>query len=223
MSYDAIIFDCDGTLVDSEEICNQVLVSLVNKYVSAPYDIQHALNNWAGHTISKVIDVVEGERRCTLPDDIGQQYVEACNRQLKLDLQPVANALNFVAQSSEKVKICVGSNGERKNVFESLALCQFSPLYFNETNIFTRIQVEQGKPAPDLFLFAADQIGVAPERCLVIEDSPTGTLAGVAAGMDVFGFTGTAHDKESQAEKLKKAGAARVFDDFIHMGEALGY
>jgi HAD superfamily hydrolase (TIGR01509 family) len=221
--YDLIIFDCDGTLVDSESICNAVLVDLVNEYSSKKYTLDYALEHWAGASLSNVLSMVQKEVDVIFPDGIAQHYIKECNSGYKLGLKSINGAVNFVNEIKHKNKICVGSNGERNNVIESLELCGFSPKLFQEDNIFTRIQVPNGKPAPDLFLFAAQKMEVTPSMCLVIEDSPTGVLAGVAAGMEVWGFTGTAHDLDLQGKKLKKAGASRVFNDFIHMSEALGY
>jgi len=219
--YDLVIFDCDGTLVNSEEICNQALVDLVNEHVLEKYTLHHALEVWAGNTVSTVLKLVEDERGVVLPEDMPKKYVAACNKKLKTDLKEVPGALDFVRACNVNVPICVGSNGERQNVFDSLNLCGFSPEFFEEDTIFTRIQVSQGKPDPELFLFAAKNMGVAPERCLVIEDSPTGVLAGVRAGMTVYGITAVSHDPVRQKEKLENAGAHAVFSDIIHMRKSL--
>ena len=221
-NYDLVIFDCDGTLVNSEALCNQALLGLVNQYSQQHYTIHHALESWAGNTVSAVLATVEAEQSIKLPTDIAQRYVDACNAALKSDLEVVSGALDFVAKCAANTLVCVGSNGERRNVIDSLKLCDFSPKHFEEKNIFTRIQVLNGKPAPDLFLFAAEKMGVSPTRCLVIEDSPTGAKAGIAAGMDVLGFTGVSHDLISQEKKLVDVGVRAVFSDIIHMSDYLG-
>jgi len=220
--FEMVIFDCDGTLVDSEAICNQVLVDLVNKYTSGQYTLDHALDVWAGRTLALVLESIAQEQGVTFPDDMAAQYVSQCNKRYPSELKIIEGALDFVAACDTKTKICVGSNGERQNVFDSLNICGFSPNYFTEKNIFTRIQVPVGKPEPDLFLFAADQMNVAPNKCLVIEDSPTGVIAGKAAGMHVLGITAAAHDVKSQEKKLKNAGADYIFTDIIHMRAHLG-
>lgn len=219
--YDLIIFDCDGTLVDSESICNQVLVDLVNKNTPIVYTLNHALDVWAGRTLSNVLKSIEKENSITFPDDMPQQYVRECNLRYPTELKAIDGAMDLVEFCHGMKKICVGSNGERQNVFDSLSLCEFSPKYFSEENIFTRIQVPVGKPEPDLFLFAAANMNALPERCLVIEDSPTGVEAGVAAGMDVLGFTGVSHAPSTQEKRLFEAGAKAVFTDIIHIREYL--
>jgi beta-phosphoglucomutase-like phosphatase (HAD superfamily) len=94
--------------------------------------------------------------------------------------------------------------------------------HFTPDTVFTKIQVKNPKPAPDLFLYAAAQMGADPERCLVIEDSTTGVRAGVAAGMTTWGFTGSNHDPAKQAQNLQSAGAHAVFERLIHIQERLG-
>lgn len=216
-----IIFDCDGTLVDSETICNTITLELVNQCSPTQYTLNYALNHWAGMTLSNVLQKVREETGCDFPADVRDRYVERCNKKYKTDLKPVLNANDVVEKSHKMHKICVASNGERNNVIESLGLCGFLPTCFLEEQIFTKNQVERGKPFPDLFLLAAEKMGVAPSKCLVIEDSVTGVTAAAAAGMEVWGFTGVSHDPESQEKALKNAGASRVFHCFIHIGEAL--
>lgn len=220
--YDLVIFDCDGTLVNSEAICNQVLVDLVNQNSPIQYTLDHALDIWAGRTLSNVLESIEEEHSIKFPDDMAHQYVRECNLRYPTDLKIIDGAMDLVKACDSVTKICVGSNGERQNVLDSLNICEFSPTYFKEETIFTRIQVSQGKPAPDIFLFAAETMSVKPERCLVIEDSPAGAQGGVAAGMDVLGFIGVSHLPKEQEKKLLKVGVKAVFSDIIHMREYLG-
>lgn len=220
--YDLVIFDCDGTLVNSEAICNQVLVDLVNQNSSMAYTLDHALDIWAGRTLVSVLESIEQENSIKFPVDMSAQYVRECKARYPTDLKAIDGALDLVGACHGRLRVCVGSNGERQNVIDSLTICNFSPRYFEESSIFTRIQVPFGKPAPDLFLFAAAKMGAAPERCLVIEDTPTGAQAGVAAGMDVLGFTGVSHDPISQKKRLLEVGVQSIFSDIIHMRDYLG-
>ena len=113
-------------------------------------------------------------------------------------------------------EICVASNGERGNVIKSLQVTKLFD-HFGEDKIFTKIQVERPKPAPDLFLFACDQMKTRPEHAFVIEDSAAGVAAACAANIPVIGFVGTAHNKAGQEKALRAAGAEIVIDALIHI------
>jgi beta-phosphoglucomutase-like phosphatase (HAD superfamily) len=134
----------------------------------------------------------------------------------KTNLKAVEGAPELVSAVAGRYKSCVASNGERSSVLSSLTITGLIE-HFKDASIFTKNQVQNPKPYPDLFLFAASQMGEPAERCLVIEDSVTGVRAGVAAGMTVWGFTGTHHAPEKHAETLKEAGANAVFESLIHM------
>ena len=135
-------------------------------------------------------------------------------------LEPIEGALECVQKCAKQTKVAVGSNGQRRNVIQSLEMLGFLDIFTEET-IFTRIQVQNPKPHPELFFLAAKEMDTEPAKCLVIEDSPTGVLAGVAAGMEVWGFIGTAYDPKSQEKELINAGVTRIFDDFIHITSVL--
>lgn len=221
-NYDLIIFDCDGTLVDSEYLNNKVSSELLIEFGLTEYTPEKCINEFAGFTWTNIKLLLEDRHNLTLPPDFIQTYIDRVHIEMESGLKPIPGAMDLVKASSSKGKICVASNGERSNVMKSLSLQGYND-YFSEENIFTRIQVPNGKPAPDIFLFAAQNMGVNPQDCLVIEDSPTGVLAGVAAGMDVFGFVGASHDSAVQEKRLKQAGTQAVFSDFIHIAQVLGY
>lgn len=223
MSFDLIIFDCDGTLVDSESLNNQATIDILEECGVQGYSLDHALNHWAGTTYSSIRLVVQMETGKMLPDDFTMRCVYRVAELQEQELKSVAGAMETVKALEDKgIKTCVASNGERTNVLNSIRLTGLQP-FFPEARVFTKIQVERPKPAPDLFLFAADKMGADPKACIVIEDSEAGVTAGVAAGMKVVGFTGTSHDKTRQAGRLTGAGAWAVIDDFIHMPTLLGY
>jgi HAD superfamily hydrolase (TIGR01509 family) len=218
--FDLIIFDCDGTLTDSEKANNQATLDVLAD-IGIHYTMDHALKNWVGTTLTSIMLSVQMETGQTLPDDIIARCVRRTAELQGDGMAPVDGAPELVAAAKEKFPICVASNGERSNVIGSLKLCGLLG-YFHEDHIFTKIQVKNPKPYPDLFLFAAAQMGFNPERCLVIEDSGAGVRAGVAAGMTTWGFSGSSHNPAKQAETLKAAGAHQVFDRLIHIKEKLG-
>lgn len=218
--FDLIIFDCDGTLTDSEKSNNQATLDVLAD-IGIHYTMDHALKNWVGTTLTTIMLSVQMETGRTLPDDIIARCVRRTTELQADGMSPVDGAADLVAAAKEKFPICVASNGERSNVISSLKLCGLLG-HFNEDHVFTKIQVKNPKPYPDLFLFAASVMKADPSRCLVIEDSAAGVTAGVAAGMTTWGFTGSAHHPAKQAETLKSAGAHQIFDRLIHIREKLG-
>lgn len=218
--YDLIIFDCDGTLVDSEYLNNKVSADVLNEFGLMEYTPEKCMDDFAGVSWQEIHKILERRHNIEIPISIIDGYVERVQAELKVADISIAGAKDFVHYCNDHYKVAVGSNGERSNVFQSLTLQGFMD-YFTEDTVFTKVQVKNAKPAPDLFLYAAAQMGVEPSRCLVIEDSPTGARAGVAAGMDVFGFTGVSHDKKRSESQLQEAGVIQIFDDFIHMAEVL--
>lgn len=222
MKYDLIIFDCDGTLVDSEYLNNEVSAEIITEFGIEGYDADRCIQDFAGTSWSDIRKILQSRHNVEIPDSLIDQYVKRVQIKMRTELQPAKGALEFVEHSHSRAKICVASNGLRINVIDSLQIPGFMK-FFNDDQVFTKQQVSNPKPAPDLFLFAAEKMNVEPSRCLVIEDSPTGATAGVAAGMDVFGFTGTAHDENMQKQKLLDVGVKAVYSDFIHMAQSLGY
>jgi len=218
--FDLIIFDCDGTLTDSEEVNNRAFVEVLQEDGFPFYSREHAEEHWTGKTVSNILLMIQIETGKTPPADIVPRYVQRVSELQKVSLKPIEGAAELVAAAKNKFKICVASNGERSNVVRSLELTNLMQ-NFSESSVFTKILVKNPKPAPDLFLFAAAKMGAEPERCLVIEDSISGVMAGVAAGMTTWGFTGAAHDPAKQRQSLVSAGAHEVFTTLIHIRERL--
>lgn len=220
-NYDLIIYDCDGTLVDSEYLNNKVSSDLLIEFGLSEYTPEKCIEEFSGTAWSNIKKILEERHKVEIPRSLIDNYMRLVDEKMEELLQPIDGMLEFVADTKRHCKIAVGSNGMRSNVVRSLELQGFLN-HFSDDMIFTKVQVSSPKPAPDLFLFAAEKMGVAPERCLVVEDSPTGTKAGVSAGMDVLGVTATAHDVNEQEKVLFEAGASAVFADIIHMRHHLG-
>lgn len=221
-SYDLIIFDCDGTLVDSEYLNNKVCGDVLRDFGLSEYTTEKCVVEFSGRSWTEIRQILEDRHECDIPDQIIQDYIKGVDEQRPALLKTIPHALETVKRCETQTKIAVGSNGERSNVLKSLEQCGFMDI-FTEDNVFTKIQVERPKPHPDLFLFAAEKMGVSPSRCLVIEDSPTGVLASVAAGMEVWGFVECSHDPNLQKKYLKESGATLIFDNFIHISDQLGH
>jgi beta-phosphoglucomutase-like phosphatase (HAD superfamily) len=219
--FDLIIFDCDGTLTDSEYVNNQAVLDVLREEGLTHYDLDHAYHHWLGTTLSGIVLAIQMETGKLLPENFAMRCVK---RGVELQdgfLNPVEGAPDLVAAAATKFKICVASNGEQNAVTRSLEKTGFMA-HFTPEQVFTKSLVKNPKPYPDLFLYAAARMGVEPARCLVIEDSSTGVRAGVAAGMTVWGFSGSSHNPERQAVALESAGAHDVFSRLIHIRERLG-
>lgn len=214
--HDLIIFDCDGTLVDSEPLYNTVTAELLNEIGYAEYTPQVCLERFSGKSWSTIRQELEEYHGAPMPADIIQRYIKIAGSRMDTDLKAAAHAATALENLKSRAQICIGSNGERGNVIKSLTVTGLIS-HFDEERIFTKIQVEKPKPAPDLFLFACDKMRTAPQNALVIEDSPAGVAAAKAAGIKVLGYIGTSHAPEKQAEALKQAGAEVIIDTLIHI------
>jgi HAD superfamily hydrolase (TIGR01509 family) len=137
-------------------------------------------------------------------------------------LQRYADDLQSIPYVDEVIAVialrkCVASSGTPEKIRHGLDCAKLYDLL--APHIFSATQVRRGKPAPDLFLFAAEQMGVAPARCLVIEDSVPGVTGARAAGMTVLGFHGGSHCQMGHADLLREAGAAATFDDMRQLAD----
>ncbi|GJL85860.1 MAG: haloacid dehalogenase [Micavibrio sp.] len=216
MTYDLIIFDCDGTLVDSESVYSVITSELLNEAGFAEYTPALCNSLFAGLSWTEMRVWLEEKHGGPMPEDIVHRYTDIARERMDAELKVVHGAHEILTDIQGSIKTCVASNGERSNVLKSLKITKILD-FFHEPHIFTRIQVENPKPAPDLFLHAAEIMEATPENTLVIEDSHVGITAATAAGMDVVGFTGTAHHPESHETRLNEAGAHGIIDSLIHI------
>jgi HAD superfamily hydrolase (TIGR01509 family) len=205
---DLIIFDCDGVLVDSEVISCRAHAETLTRH-GYPITAEQVLHRFLGVSDREARLTVETEMGHALPDDFEMQMKQAA-------LRLYADHLHLIPHVAETIATidlpkCVASSGTPEKIRHGLTC---AGLYDRlAPNIFSAVQVKRGKPAPDLFLFAAEQMGVAPERCVVIEDSMPGVTGARSAGMTVLGFHGGSHCAPGHAAMLRKAGAAATFDD----------
>jgi HAD superfamily hydrolase (TIGR01509 family) len=130
------------------------------------------------------------------------------------DLKPVPGVIPML--NKLKLPTSIGTNGPRERAMEALRMTGLEPFFGDRLTTYEDVQ--NGKPAPDVYLLAAKRAGFAPALCLVVEDSVTGATAALAAGCKVIGFTGVAHDPAAKATELKKLGVSHVIQD---MGELL--
>lgn len=202
MRYDAIIFDCDGTLVDSEVLGNRVLVECVNE-LGLDYTLEEALAQFTGRKMGDTLALVEQRLGRKLPDDFLPELRRRMAVAFEAELRPIAGVEALLREL--RVPFCVASNGPGEKMEVSLRATGLLP-YF-EGRIVSAYDIGSWKPEPGLFLHAAHVMGVAPERCAVVEDSILGVRGGVAAGMTVFGFA-----PSGDGAAMAEAGA-RLFSD----------
>ena len=208
MGFDLIIFDCDGVLVDSEVISCRAHAEVLSRH-GYPITSEQVFDRFLGRSTRQANMEVEAELGRALPDDFHVELQDELFRSFEADLDAVPHihtALDGIAQA-----ICVASSGSPQRMRVTLGRTRLYDRF--APNIFSASQVSNGKPAPDLFLFAAGQMNVAPQRCLVIEDSVPGITGGRAAGMAVLGFHGASHCRPGHGDSLRAAGATMIFDD----------
>jgi HAD superfamily hydrolase (TIGR01509 family) len=200
------IFDCDGVLVDSEVIACRVCVPCLAEHGIA-ITADEVADRYVGMSAASMIADLEARYDRRLPADL---YETMRHRIIAaFETEPLTIDGVDAVLAAYGGRVCVASGSTQERVRRCLTLVGL--LHHFDPFIFSATQVAKGKPAPDLFLFAAQRMGVDPRDCLVIEDSPHGVTAAVAAGMRVLGFTGGSHCRPGHAGRLLAAGASAVF------------
>ncbi len=216
MRYDLVIFDNDGVLVDSEPISNTLLAGYLTE-LGHPTTYEESLRDYMGAAMHRVHDLVLERTGQRLPEDFDDSFHARVFAAFQRELEPVDGVGEVLERlSADGVPYCVASSGSHERIRVGHRKTGLDK-WFGDERIFSSQDVGRGKPAPDLFLYAAERMGVAPERCVVVEDSPLGVQAAVAAGMDVYGFTAM-----TPAERLAGAGADELFDDMRELPRLLG-
>lgn len=209
MASGLIIFDCDGVLIDSELIACQSSATCLAE-VGIPITVDDIVERYVGIGTTAMFADLEANSGMSLPPG----FAEKVRLQLmsRFDSELVAMPGIKAALSAIKSPVCVASSSTPERLQHTLSLVGLFNRF--DPHIFSATQVRRGKPAPDLFLFVAGQMGVEPRTCLVVEDSVAGVRAAVDAGMRVIGFTGGSHCRPGHFERLRQAGAAEIINDF---------
>jgi len=214
---DLVIFDCDGVLVDSEVIsCRAHAETLTRHGYTITSD--QVLARFLGRSMRQATLEIEAELGRSLPEDFHTQVYAEIFRSFAESLEATPHVNEVLAAITRPV--CVASSGPPEKISASLNRVglydRFAP------HIYSAVQVRKGKPAPDLFLFAAEQMRTSPKRCLVIEDSVAGVTGARAAGMTVLGFHGGSHCPRGHGGMLRAAGAVATFDDMRQLPDLMG-
>jgi HAD superfamily hydrolase (TIGR01509 family) len=214
---DLVIFDCDGVLVDSEPLS---AIAHQRVYQSHGYEISmETFRRCIGMKQKDILVLLHSITGFMLPEtSVPQIWIET-KALLTEQLKPTQGFPEFIAKL--KLIRCVASSSSIERIHFSLGLTGLAE-YFAEGTVFSSSMVKHGKPAPDLFLYAAEQCGVAPARCLVIEDSQYGVEAAVAAKMQVIGFTGGEHADAGLSDRLRARGANHICSNWHEVAKLLG-
>lgn len=202
-----IIFDCDGVLVDSEPLSMRVDVEILSEN-GVVMSLDEAHHRFVGKTFAAMLDEVEREFGVRFPPDASADKDRRLLDLFARELQPVPGVKQ--AMSAIGGRFSVASNSPAERVAEALRITGLAAFF--DSRITTFEHVKRGKPAPDVFIEAARRENAAPSQCIVIEDSVTGVTAAATAGCRTLGFVGTHPEPALQAERLKKAGAVKVFE-----------
>jgi HAD superfamily hydrolase (TIGR01509 family) len=210
-SYDLVIFDCDGVLIDSEIISARMLIEELAR-LGVVIDLDHVARHFLGRSYPTVMAEIRRDFHLDLPPEFEDRYRDSLLAAFSRDLRIMPGVLDVLDDLA--VPYCVATSSSPRRVETSLELTGLAGRM--RDRVFTASQVARGKPAPDLFLLAAERMGHAPARTLVIEDSLTGVRAALAAGMTVWRFVGGSHFRQTSVghEAPVDALPQRQFDDF---------
>ncbi|MGW3632637.1 HAD family hydrolase [Streptomyces sp. NPDC005122] len=213
MRYDLVIFDNDGVLVDSEPISNGLLAAYLTE-LGHPTSYEESIRDYMGSAMHRVHDLVHERTGERLPADFDDVFHARVFAAFERELRPVAGAVQVLEKlAADGVPYCVASSGSHERIRVGHRTTGLDR-WFDAGRVFSSQDVGRGKPAPDLFLHAAERMGVPPRRCVVVEDSPLGVQAANAAGMDVYGFT-------AMTPAARLTGATRLFSDLGDLPDLL--
>ncbi|MGH1357943.1 MAG: HAD family hydrolase [Burkholderiaceae bacterium] len=210
----AVVFDCDGVLVDSERITNGVIAAMLCEQ-GLQIDTEGSMAMFMGRTVMELLPDIEQLIGKSLPENWYSEFLRRRDEGLREKVEPIVGIEPLVAHlQANSVPYAVASGADRPKMHLTLGKCGLLPLF--EPVLFGRDMVAQGKPAPDVYQLAINTLGVDAARTIVIEDTTTGTTAGVAAGAVVYGYAAM-----NNADALLAAGASRVFTAMDQLPELL--
>jgi len=217
MSFDAVLFDCDGVLVDSEAITCGALRDLLEEN-GWHLSLAECMAHFVGYTVRSRAVLIERHTGKPLTDAFMDEFYRRRNLRLENDITLIDGALAAVQHWHAQCqgRIAVASGADRYKVEMMLQRVGLFALF--EGRIFSGHETPRSKPFPDVYLAAAAHLQVDPARCLVVEDTPVGVAAGVAAGATVWGYA----PPGARAEPLQAAGAQRVIDRMAALAQAAG-
>jgi HAD superfamily hydrolase (TIGR01509 family) len=197
-----VIFDCDGVLVDSELITNRVFAGMLNE-LGIAVTLEDMFEQFVGRSMPQCLQLITKMLGRPVPPHFAEEYQTRSAAALRSELKAVPDI--EIVLAAIRTPYCVASSGTHEKMQTTLGITGLLPQFRGK--MYSVTEVAQSKPSPDVFLHAARQQGVVPAECAVIEDTPTGVRAGVAAGMTVFGYCAL-----TPRQRLIEAGAHHTFE-----------
>jgi HAD superfamily hydrolase (TIGR01509 family) len=220
VTFKAVIFDCDGVLIDSESIAHDVEIAALGS-IGLTYDEDEFRAKYQGVAVKEWAEGLDADHvarfRAPLPSGFIQALSAEITRSILSQIRPIAGAV--AAVKSVRSPKAVASSSPRHELIGKIAGLGLTDEF--HPHIYAGDDVARGKPAPDLFLHTAKRMGIDPGSCLVNDDSAHGVAAAIAAGMTPWGFVGGPHCTPSQADRLHRAGAKTTFQHMDEIAAAL--
>jgi HAD superfamily hydrolase (TIGR01509 family) len=201
--FELVIFDCDGVLVDSERITHRLFQRMLEE-IGLALSHDDMYERFVGRSMPQCLDIITHLKGAAPPDGFVDDYRARIKVAFEAELRAVAGIEDVL--NGLELPYCVASSGDHYKMRLTLGLTKLLPRFTGR--MFSVTEVAQSKPAPDVFLHAARKCNAHPAACLVVEDTPTGVTAGVAAGMTVYGYAAM-----TPVERLRDAGAHQVFSN----------
>ncbi len=205
-----IIFDFDGVIAESEVVANTVLAELVTE-LGVPTSVEDSYRLYMGKRFADVIAAVQASVGRALPSDFPAHYQARTLERLRKELRLVEGVRDYIDTFARTLR-CIASSSSPDRLALCLEVLDLQAPF--GAHVFSASAVARGKPHPDIFLHAADQMRTEPGDCIVIEDSASGVAAGVAAGMTVIGLLAASHIRDGHGDRLRSAGAQFVASTF---------
>ncbi len=210
MKFDAIIFDFDGVIADSEAFANRELAKVLTE-MKLPTTYDEALNDYCGLRWLDLVTLIESRLGHEIdPQLIGQRFKQL-GKAMAIEVAPVAGVGPFLDMTSRIPRAVIASSDK---FWIKRTLSRFGFAHHFGEHIYSAGDVARGKPHPDIYLRAAQALAIDPARIVAIDDRASGVAAAIAAGMSAIGFTGASHIRGGDAERMRAAGATKIAMDY---------
>ena len=212
-----IIFDCDGVVADSEALANRLLAESITK-IGTPTTMDDSIRLFMGKRWEDCKRAIVDWTGAPLPPNFEADHTSLSRDRMRDEVGPLPG-LELFLKAHRGYAVCIASSSGH----EWLDHCvdKFGLREYFGKNLYSAADVTHGKPAPDIFLYAADRMGIAPDDCLVLEDSTSGIMGALSAGMTAVGFLGGSHILDGHAERLLSAGAHHLARNFADVAKLL--